>query len=47
VYDRAQFGLCANGHPLNKVGRCAVVNDHATDAMALAGQTFPDPLAQP
>jgi hypothetical protein len=32
VYDSARNGYCANGHPLNSAGRCAVINAVATDA---------------
>jgi hypothetical protein len=32
VYDSARNGRCANGHPLNSMGRCAVVNGQATHA---------------
>lgn len=36
LYDSRQFGTCANGHPLNRAGRCPVTNGVATHAELVA-----------
>jgi len=44
VYDAAQFGTCANGHPLNRAGRCYYVN---TPYRPVVSHEAPDTLAPP